>query len=76
MEKCKGSNKFCDQDVFFCLTVILKIQKNVTQSRVMEFAQEIVDNRFPISQLEIDDAWATHYGDLVFDPVKFPDPKV
>lgn len=41
----------------------------------MEYAEEIVSRQFPISQLEIDDAWATHYGDLAFDENKFPDPK-
>ena len=29
----------------------------------------------PYSQLEIDDNWTPHYGDLDFDLDKFPDPR-
>ncbi|XP_014668580.1 PREDICTED: uncharacterized family 31 glucosidase KIAA1161-like [Priapulus caudatus] len=49
-------------------------KKNITQELVMEYAQEILDSGFPHSQLEIDDDWATAYGDWEFDSGKFPDP--
>ncbi|XP_077993185.1 myogenesis-regulating glycosidase-like [Glandiceps talaboti] len=48
---------------------------DINQSVVIDYAHEINDNGFPNSQLEIDDGWATKYGDLVFDPVKFHNPK-
>ncbi|BFZ23082.1 hypothetical protein BsWGS_26121 [Bradybaena similaris] len=49
--------------------------RNINQTAVLEFADAILSHQLPASQLEIDDAWTTHYGDLDFDPVKFPDPK-
>lgn len=48
---------------------------HVNQSMVMEYAKDIMMHNFSNSQLEIDDKWATFYGDLTFDPVKFPQPK-
>ncbi|XP_070536046.1 myogenesis-regulating glycosidase-like [Ptychodera flava] len=48
---------------------------NISESVVMDYAREINDNNFPNSQLEIDDGWATKYGDLTFDPIKFPNPR-
>lgn len=41
---------------------------------MIEFADAILANGFNCSQLEIDDRWETDYGDMEFDPVKFPDP--
>ncbi|CAG0878569.1 unnamed protein product [Darwinula stevensoni] len=46
----------------------------INQTIVMQFSQEILDNEYPNSQLEIDDKWEPCYGDYYFDPVKFPDP--
>ncbi|MCP9261408.1 hypothetical protein DINM_004777 [Dirofilaria immitis] len=45
----------------------------VTQEDVLEFAQEIQNNHAPICQLELDDNWATEYGDFEFNKAKFPD---
>lgn len=52
-----------------------KYKANITQEKVLKFAKEIKNNSMPISQLEIDDKYSTHYGDLDFDPVKFKDPR-
>ena len=46
----------------------------INESVVMQFAQDIVDNGFDNSQLEIDDNWESCYGDATFDSDKFPDP--
>lgn len=51
-----------------------KYKSAITQDTVLAFAQEIYDNGFPASQIEIDDKWETCYGNEVFDPDKFPDP--
>ncbi len=48
---------------------------SVDQNKVKEFADNIMGNDLPISFLEIDDRWTTKYGDLDFDPDKFPDPE-
>ncbi|XP_033763461.1 myogenesis-regulating glycosidase-like [Pecten maximus] len=46
----------------------------INQSKVLDYAGEIKEFGFKNSQLEIDDMYTTSYGDLDFDPVKFPDP--
>ena len=51
-----------------------KYKKNITQEKVLQFARDIVNHSMPISQLEIDDKYSTHYGDFDFDPAKFDDP--
>ena len=51
-------------------------KKEVNQSKVLQFANEIVKHGFKNNaQLEIDDFWEHHYGDLTFDTTKFPDAK-
>ena len=45
---------------------------NINQDIIIEFANDILKNGFPISQLEIDDKWVTEHGDLTPDPEKFP----
>ncbi len=47
----------------------------VNQDVVLGFAREIVEQGFPYSVLEIDDRWQVYYGDLDFDPARFPDPR-
>ncbi|KAK3087847.1 hypothetical protein FSP39_011435 [Pinctada imbricata] len=46
----------------------------INETTVIQFADEILDHGFSNSQLEIDDMYSTKYGDLDFDPDKFPDP--
>lgn len=47
---------------------------SVTQSQVVQFAEDITVRDLSHSIMEIDDRWSTKYGDLEFDPIKFPDP--
>lgn len=47
----------------------------VNQEVVLKFADEIIENQYPYGVMEIDDRWQVHYGDLKFDPRRFPDPK-
>ncbi len=50
-----------------------RFKMDVDQPKVEAYAYEIAARAFPRSHLEIDDRWSTKYGDLAFDPVKFPD---
>lgn len=52
-----------------------KYKAEITQEKVLEFANEIRNHSMPISQLEIDDKYSTYYGDFDFDPAKFKQPK-
>ena len=56
-------------------TTWARYKERINQDTVLEFAREIQDNGYPYHVLEIDDRWQTRYGDLEFDPDKFPDPK-
>ncbi len=47
----------------------------IDQQTVLDFARQIQANGFPYHVLEIDDRWQAEYGDLEFDPQRFPDPK-
>eukprot|EP00112_Aurelia_sp_Birch-Aquarium-sp1_P011954 Seg251.3 transcript_id=Seg251.3/GoldUCD/mRNA.D3Y31 product="Myogenesis-regulating glycosidase" protein_id=Seg251.3/GoldUCD/D3Y31 len=52
-----------------------RYKSNITQEKVLEFANEIKIYGMPISQIEIDDKYSNFYGDFDFDPLKFKDPK-
>lgn len=47
----------------------------IDQEVVLQYADDIIKNDYPYNVLEIDDRWQVHYGDLNFDPQRFPDPK-
>ena len=49
-----------------------EFRKDINQSDVVKFAREILANKFPHAQLEIDDNWTPAYGDYEFDVKKFP----
>ena len=55
-------------------TTWARYKTRVDQDKVLKYAQEIVDRGLPRSVMEIDDRWQVAYGDLYFDPLKFPDP--
>lgn len=48
--------------------------KHINQSVVLDYARQIAEHNYTISQLEIDDLWEHKYGDLDFDRSKFPNP--
>ena len=56
-------------------TTWAQFKEHIHQEKVLDYARQIRDNGFPYSVLEIDDRWQAQYGDLVFDPKRFPDPK-
>lgn len=47
----------------------------INEEVVLGFADEIIENGYPLNVMEIDDRWQVYYGDLGFDPVRFPNPK-
>jgi len=56
-------------------TTWAQYKDQIDQDKVLEFARQIRDNGYPYHVLEIDDRWQVQYGDLSFDPQRFPDPK-
>ncbi|ESO95785.1 hypothetical protein LOTGIDRAFT_116491 [Lottia gigantea] len=49
-------------------------KKDINETQLEEFADDIISNNFPHSQIELDDEWTVRYGDMGFDLNKFPDP--
>ncbi len=47
----------------------------INEEVVLKFADEIIEHQYPYNILEIDDRWQIYYGDLGFDPARFPNPK-
>ncbi|KAM3958507.1 myogenesis-regulating glycosidase [Aphomia sociella] len=52
-----------------------RYKRDINHDVVLKFADEINDNGFPNSQLEIDDLWEKCYGSQTVDVKKFPDMK-
>lgn len=49
-------------------------KRDIDQQKVIEFAEQIGANSLSHSVMGIDDRWSISYGELQFDPLKFPDP--
>ncbi|MBL8090114.1 MAG: hypothetical protein JNJ43_07285 [Anaerolineales bacterium] len=56
-------------------TTWAKYKTQINQQVILDFANEIIEHDYPYNVLEIDDRWQVHYGDLEFDPQRFPNPK-
>lgn len=52
-----------------------RYKRDINETVVLEFADEILAHNFNNSQLEIDDDWEECYGALSFKQSKFPNPK-
>jgi hypothetical protein len=50
-------------------------KKDINENNVLDYARDIIANNYSHSQIEIDDEWATKYGDFEFDQRKFPNIK-
>jgi len=50
------------------------MKTDVSQEKVLQFAEEILEHDYPYGVMEIDDRWQTYYGDFTFDPFRFPSP--
>ena len=53
----------------------IEFHTDVTQEGMENYVTQIKTNGFPCKIVEIDDKWTPTYGDFIFDPKKFPDPK-
>ncbi|CAB3244188.1 unnamed protein product [Arctia plantaginis] len=47
--------------------------RDIDETKLLDFAQQILDNGFNNSQYEIDDQWEVCYGSLTVNQEKFPD---
>lgn len=47
-------------------------KKDISDSIIIKFANDILANNYSHCQIEIDDKWQTRYGDFDFDKAKFP----
>ncbi|MBW7996928.1 MAG: hypothetical protein FVQ81_10260 [Candidatus Glassbacteria bacterium] len=54
----------------------IEFHLDVNQQDVLEYANTLRKNKFGCDVFMIDDRWQAHYGDRVFDPVKFPEPEM
>ena len=56
-------------------TTWARYKTEINQEVVLQYANEIIKNDYPYNVLEIDDRWQIYYGDIGFDPKRFPNPK-
>jgi myogenesis-regulating glycosidase len=56
-------------------TTWAKYKTEINQEVILQFANQIIEHDYPYNVLEIDDRWQVYYGDLDFDPKRFPNPK-
>jgi len=55
-------------------TTWARYKMDISESKVLQFADQIIENGYPHGVMEIDDRWQTNYGDIEFDRVRFPNP--
>jgi alpha-glucosidase (family GH31 glycosyl hydrolase) len=56
-------------------TTWAEYKRDISQEVVLDYAKRIAGYGYRRSVIEIDDIWQRAYGDLLFDPVTFPDPR-
>lgn len=56
-------------------TTWARYKLDISQAVVLRFAHEVIEHGYPYHVLEIDARWQTQYGDLEFDPERFPEPR-
>ncbi len=54
-------------------TTWAEFKSNISQAKVLAYAQAVIDHGFDAGTIEIDDKWTALWGDLWFDPARFPD---
>lgn len=53
----------------------IELMYNQNQQDILDYAQKIIANDFPVGVFMVDDNWQKYYGNFEFKPDKFPDPK-
>lgn len=53
----------------------IELMYNQNQKDILNYAQNVLDNKFPVGVFMIDDNWQKYYGNFEFKPERFPDPK-
>ena len=53
----------------------IELQYDQRESRILDYAQHIIDNGYPPGVLMIDDIWQANYGTWEFSAGRFSDPK-
>lgn len=53
----------------------IELMYDQNQEDVLDYAQKILDNNYPIGIFMIDDNWQKYYGNFEFKPDRFPDAK-
>ncbi|WP_244217199.1 glycoside hydrolase family 31 protein, partial [Streptomyces carpinensis] len=48
---------------------------HVDQAKLLDYAQDLHDNRVTGHALQLDDKWESNYGNMTFDAKAYPDPK-
>jgi len=56
-------------------TTWARFKTEINQRCVLDFADEIIAHGYPYGVIEIDDRWQDRYGDVIFDPERFPNPR-
>ena len=53
----------------------IELMYNQNQKDILNYAEQVIANKFPTGIFMIDDNWQKYYGNFEFKPEKFPDPK-
>lgn len=53
----------------------IELMYNQNQKDILKYAENILQNEFPVGVFMVDDNWQKYYGNFEFKPERFPDPK-
>lgn len=53
----------------------IELMYNQNQADILKYADNILQNEFPVGVFMVDDNWQKYYGNFEFKPDRFPDPK-
>ena len=53
----------------------IELMYNQNQEDILKYADNVLENKFPVGVFMVDDNWQKYYGNFDFKPERFPDPK-